>query len=196
MLGGPAGGAGGRRGEAPPWPTRTEGATQGRNSLLHFRSRYKSGVCVFQKTQKKEKGQARSFPLSHELRGTLGSGEMEPSGALAQAARPEPITKGHSQSGLIRQRTGQAGTFRARTQSGPCGGRGAGARGASDSKTRVCLLTTLQPGRRETERLIWGDKETLPLTVDGLFLEMGRLFSVAAVSVPPALPASVPSNAA
>lgn len=36
----------------------------------------------------------------------------------------------------------------------------------------------------------------LPLTVDGLFLEMGRVFSITAVSVPLALPASVPLNAA
>lgn len=53
-------------------------------------------------------------------------------------------------------------------------------------------LTTWEP----TERQIWEDKEMLPLTVDGLFLEMGRLFSIAAVSVPPALPASVPFKTA
>lgn len=102
---------------------------------------------------KKEKGQARSFPLSHQLGGTLGSREMEPSES------PEPTTKGHSQSGLLTQRSrcpgaalarGQAGTFRPRTQSRPCGGRGAGAPGASDSKTSACLLTALQAGRRET----------------------------------------------
>lgn len=36
----------------------------------------------------------------------------------------------------------------------------------------------------------------LPLTVDGLFLEMGRLFSQAAVWVPLAQPASAPLTAA
>lgn len=35
-----------------------------------------------------------------------------------------------------------------------------------------------------------------PLTVNVLFLEMGRLFSVAAIPVPLALPASVPLNIA
>lgn len=52
--------------------------------------------------------------------------------------------------------------------------------GASDSKTRACLLLALQP-RSQRKRQIWEDKEMLPLTVDGLFLEMGRLFSLAAL---------------
>lgn len=35
-----------------------------------------------------------------------------------------------------------------------------------------------------------------PLTVEVLFLEVGRLLSIAAISVLPALPASVPLNTA
>lgn len=52
--------------------------------------------------------------------------EIKPPQGPARAVWPDPATKGHSRSGLIRvgSRAATPGAFRARAQSGPCGGRG------------------------------------------------------------------------
>lgn len=124
-------------GEAPPEegepsrPARREAAQRGRHWLFPLLSRIKA-VCALLKTretQKKEKGQGGSVPLSSQPQETRSHWESEPSESPARAAEPEPTTKGHSQSGLIRPgavppRSGTPGAFRARAQSGRCGGRG------------------------------------------------------------------------
>lgn len=142
----------------------------------------KWGVCAFPKntenTEKKAKGQGGRLLLSTPgAPGDVNRVFWEP---LAQAAWPEPATKGHSQSGLIRTGAGALGAGQAhsgaphnRALVGGSGGGLAGGSGASDSKTRARLLLALQPrADRKTDR---GRQRDASLTVHGLFLEMGRL---------------------
>lgn len=168
---------------------------------VHSRKHGKHG-----KHRKRRKGRLGASHCPASSKGHRAAGKWSLLRALARAVWPEPTTKDHSQSGLIRQRS----QCRARSlgdrraHSGPAhnralvGGGGRVLREPLIPRQERASLLPYNPGdgRQETERLIWEDKETLPLTVDGLFLEMGRLFSIAAVSMPPALPTSVPSNVA
>lgn len=106
------------------------------NTLLPPLSR-KEVVCARLKTretQKKEKGQGGSFPLSYQPQETRSYWEREPSESPARAAEPEPTTKGHSQSGLIRPGSpaaalGHTGRIQGPHTIGPLWGAGKGARG-------------------------------------------------------------------
>lgn len=131
----------------------------------------------YRKHRGKGERAGRELPLSTPgAPGDVNQAFWEP---LAQAAWPEPATKGHSQSGLIRTGAGALGAGRAhsgaphnRALVGGGGGVGA-APGASDSKTRARLLLALQPrADRKTDQ---GRQRDASLTVHGLFLEMGRL---------------------
>lgn len=186
-------------GSTPP-PTCQDRGTERRNPLFNFLSHTKvmcahSRKHVKHRKKRKSGAGASHCPTSSE-RWAAGNGALrEP----WPAVWPEPPQRATPRMGSLGRGAGRSMVTAGhsgphRTQLGPCGRQGAGCSQASDSKTRACLLIALQPRRQE--RQIWGDKEELPLTVDGLFLEMGRLFSIAAVSVPRALPASDPLNAA
>lgn len=98
---------------------------------------------------------------------------------LAQAAWPEPATKGHSQSGLIRTGAGALDAGRALAgaphNQALVGGGGGGGRLPEPLIPRQERACFLPYSPEPTERQIGEDKEMLPLTVHGLFLEMGRL---------------------
>lgn len=177
--GGPARGRGG----GPALPARTEGAGRGKTVVAaHSRS----------PDTRKARGRVTHCPTSYQER--LSGQETRPwrgqrGRNLPQRATPRAGSLGSR--AVLRAGTGAAGRdWRARPGPHTIGPLWwAERRGASDSSTGTgppSCLTTWEP----TERQIEGDKEMHALTVAGLFLEMGRL------SVPPALPASVPLDTA
>lgn len=105
-------------------------------------------------------------PLSHQLpRDTKWPGNA----TLARAAWPEPATKSHSQSGLIREQS--AGDQRAGSELHTIGPLWLADLGFLHERRPPSCLTTWEPTGRQNR----GDKETHALTAAALFLEMGRL---------------------
>lgn len=118
--GGPTGRAGKGEERRGPLPARAEGAERGRNLLLNFLSRIRA-VCARSRKHRKKRRKgtagASHCPISSERCEAAGKSSLLR--ALAQAAWPEPATKGHSQSGLIRERS-RCGALRdGRAHSGP-----------------------------------------------------------------------------
>lgn len=150
MQGGPAGGAGvGGRGGAQPGQKATEKLAASSSVQV-----YKWCVCLPENLESPAKGRkGRPGPgASHCPSSSEGGRETSPLRAR-RSSEAGTATKGHSPSGLIRQRS-RALLGDRRAHSGPAHNRalvgaGAGARGASDSKTRACLLIALQARRQK-----------------------------------------------
>ena len=137
-------------------------------------------MCIPPKYRKyREKGEraGQEAPIVHPR----SSGRCESSllGAPGTGSGAGTATKGHSQSGLIRTGAGALDAGRAlagaphnRALVGGGGGGGRLPEPLIPRQERACFLPY---SPEPTERQIGEDKEMLPLTVHGLFLEMGRL---------------------
>lgn len=170
---------------------RDRGTEHGRDSPSDVPSRMKV-VCAHSRkrgeTRQGERREGRAgAPIVLQPREMGSDQKAEPSESRARAVRPEPPTKGHSQRGLIRDR-GRAARPGHRLGQGPHTIAPLWEAGRALPPLIPRQEHASLPYSRETD---WGRQRDAPLTVDALFLEVGRLFSIAAVSLP-----RVPLNAA